>query len=113
MNSINLTGRLVSDPELLELPGGDALCRLRLAVDGMAPQRGTGYIDVTSFGKSAAAAARTLSQGWLVAVEGRLEHQTWENGDGAKRSAHSIIGHVEFLSAPKNGNDDPDANIAF
>ena len=35
MNSINITGRLTSDPELGALPTGESVCKLRLAVDGL------------------------------------------------------------------------------
>src|SRR5205085_12213329 len=62
MNRINLTGRLTRDPELVSLPDSETVvCRMRLAVDGMAPSRDTGYIDVSTFGKPGEAAASVLS----------------------------------------------------
>ncbi len=100
MNSINITGRLTQDPELRALPSGDPVCKLRLAVDGLAPSRETGYINVTCFGNSGEAAARVLAKGWLVAVSGRLEYQVWETREGAKRHDYGIVGNVEFLAAP-------------
>ena len=72
MNRITITGRLTRDPELRSLPSGDPVCKLRLAVDGMAPKRETGYVDVSAFGPSGEAAARVLTKGYLVAVDGRL-----------------------------------------
>ena len=90
-----------------ELPDSGYVCEMRLAVDGMG--RGgrdqAGYVDVHSFGESAKAAARVLSKGWLVAVSGRLQHEVYEK-DGQKRSAYRVIGHVEFLAAPRNGAGD-------
>lgn len=100
MNSINLTGRLTQDPELRALPSGDPVCKLRLAVDGLAPCRETGYINVTCFGNSGEAAARVLAKGWLVAVSGRLEYQVWETREGAKRHDYGVVGYVDFLVAP-------------
>jgi len=48
--------------------------------------------------------------GWLVAVSGRLEHQTWEK-DGVKRSKHRVVAsRVEFLAAPRNGASEPDVS---
>lgn len=106
MNRITITGRLTRDPELRSLPNGDPVCKLRLAVDGMAPKRETGYVDVTAFGKPGEAAARVLTKGYLVAVDGRLEYSTWEK-DGETRHAYQVIGNVEFLAAPRvNGNND-------
>ncbi|MFI5003822.1 MAG: single-stranded DNA-binding protein [Solirubrobacterales bacterium] len=100
MNSINITGRLTQDPELRALPSGDPVCKLRLAVDGLAPGRETGYINVSCFGNSGEAAARVLAKGWRVAVNGRLEYREWETEDGAKRHDYGVVGYVEFLAAP-------------
>ena len=102
MNSINITGRLTTDPELRALPSGEPVCKLRLAVDGLAPGRETGYLNVTCFGKPGEAAARVLTKGWLVAVNGRLEYHEWETDDGTKRHDYQAIGNVEFLTAPRD-----------
>ena len=116
MNSVNITGRLTRDPELRATTQDMSVCKLRLAVDRMGRNNETGYIDVTTFGKQADACAKVLKQGWLVAVEGRLEYAEWQAKDnGGKRTGHSIIGHVEFLAAPKNdtGNTTPDGPDEF
>lgn len=106
MNSINITGRLVRDPELRDIAGGEKVCSMRLAVDGMG--RGgpdaAGYIDVSVFGASGQAAARTLTQGWLVAASGRLEYREWTQDD-VKRSGYGVIGRVDFLAAPRPSED--------
>ena len=101
MNKISLSGRLTRDPELRSLPSGDAVCQLRLAVDNMAPGRKTGYVDVVCFGKPGEAAGRVLSKGWLVGVDGRLEHRTWEGKDGRKHEGYQVIGSVEFYARPR------------
>ena len=101
MNRFTATGRLTQDPELKSLPSGDSVCQLRLAIEGMAPGRETGYIDVATFGNPGEAAARVLSKGWLVAVDGRLEYRTWETDDGHTRRAYRVVGSVEFLAAPR------------
>lgn len=101
MNSINITGRLTQDPDLRSLPSGERVCKLRLAVDGLAPARETGYVNVSCFGKPGEAAARVLSKGWLVAVSGRLAYHAWGADDGSKRHDYEVVGHVEFLSAPR------------
>jgi single-strand DNA-binding protein len=111
-NSIHLTGRLTADPELKALANGNSVCQLRLAVDGMAPGRETGFINVSTFGAPGEAAARTLTKGWLVAVDGRLEQQSWEK-DGQRRSTYAVVGNVEFLAAPRaNGREQEVAHVA-
>ncbi len=100
MQRLTLTGRLTRDPELRELPNGGSVCKLRLAVDDMAAGRQTGYINVSTFGKPGEAAAKVLSTGWLIAVDGRLEYHEWEQ-DGKTRHDYEVIGSVEFLAAPR------------
>jgi hypothetical protein len=34
-------------------------------------------------------------------VDGRLEYGEWENEGGEKRHDYSVVGNVEFLTAPK------------
>ena len=99
MNTVQLTGRLTRDPELVTLDSG-SVCRMRLAIENMGRNE-TGYIDVATFGKAGEAAARVLAKGWLVAVDGRLDYRHWVADDGANRSAIGVIGTVEFLAAPR------------
>jgi single-strand DNA-binding protein len=106
MNAVSITGNLTRDPEIDTTAGGIRICTLRVAVDGMASGRETGYITVKSFGNSGEAAAHTLKKGRRVAVTGRLHYSEWEARDGAKRHEHEIVGHVEFLSAPRTDGAD-------
>jgi single-strand DNA-binding protein len=103
VNQLTITGRLTQDPELRQLPNGGQVCAMRVAVDGMSPGRETGYINVSSFGESGRAAAEQLTKGWLVAVQGRLEHHRWQTAEGQKRHDYGVVGHVEFLAAPRGG----------
>jgi single-strand DNA-binding protein len=114
MNNITLTGRLTQDPELRTLTSGGTVCRLRLAVNGMG--RGgrdePGYINVSAFGNAGEAAARVLTKGWLVAVDGRLQYGEWQTEDNSKRHDYEIVGNVEFLAAPRSDNAEEPATVA-
>ena len=110
MQRLTLTGRLTRDPELRELASGGSVCKLRLAVDDMAAGHQTGYINVSTFGKPAEAAARILQTGWLVAVDGRLEYREWQQ-DGKTRHDYELIGTVEFLAAPRTTAADADQTV--
>lgn len=101
MNRVQLTGRLTRDPELRELPSGEKVCEMRIAVDGGGRNHEAGYFNVVSYGDSGRAAGEFLKKGWLVAVDGRLEHRQWKTEADENREATSIVGHVEFLAAPK------------
>jgi single-strand DNA-binding protein len=101
MNQVQVTGRLVRDPETRQLPDGRPVCTVRLAVEGMGRGNDVGYVDVTAFGPAAAAAARTLTKGWLVAANGRMDYREWDARNGERRSAIGLVGHIEFLSRPR------------
>jgi single-strand DNA-binding protein len=106
MNRINITGRLTTSPEVRSLPNGENVCKLRLAVEGLAHGRETGYINVACFGKPGEAAARVLDKGWLVAVDGRLSYHEWESDEGSKRHDYEVVGNVEFLAAPRGNSSE-------
>jgi single-strand DNA-binding protein len=108
INKYICTGRLTKDPELRALPDGTSVCELRVAVDGMGRGREVGYINVSVFGNGGEAAARHLTKGWLVAVDGRLEFGEWDTEDG-KRHDYSAVGNVEFLAAPRGAQEEDQA----
>jgi single-strand DNA-binding protein len=95
------TGRLTKDPELRKVSEELSVCQLRPAVDGMGRGREVGFISVSVFGKAGEAAAEYLGKGWLVAVDGRLDFGQWETDGGEKRHDYTVVGNVEFLSAPR------------
>src|SRR5271166_3131665 len=101
INKLICTGRLTKDPVLRDISEEMKVCELRLAVDGMGRGREVGFINVSVFGKAGEAAAEYLAKGWLVAVDGRLEFGQWEADRGEKRHDYSLVGNVEFLTAPK------------
>ncbi len=98
MNSVNLTGRLTRDPELVEAKGGTSIANFALAVDRRDREAGPVYVEVKAFGAQADAIASHKSKGDEVAVEGRLELDRWEAQDGSKRSRLYVVANrVEFL----------------
>ena len=101
MNQVQVTGRLVKDPQVRELPDGRTVCTVRLAVEGMGRENTVGYVEATDFGPSARAAGETLSKGWLVACAGRLDYREWQTDTGERRSAVGLVGRIEFLAAPR------------
>jgi single-strand DNA-binding protein len=105
INKIICTGRLTKDPVRRKISEEMSVCELRLAVDGMGRGREVGFINVSVFGKAGEAANEYLKKGWLVAVDGRLEFGQWETEGGEKRHDYAAVGNVEFLSAPRSGEE--------
>jgi single-strand DNA-binding protein len=107
INRVVMTGNLTADPELRSLPSGMSVCSLRIACNTRRKDQGSGewvdkpnYFNVTVWGAQGENAARFLSKGRPVAIDGRLEWREWEAQDGAKRQAVDIIADsVQFLGS--------------
>ena len=97
-NKVIMIGHLTRDPEAKELPSGQNLASMGLAVNETYKDKDkTCFIDVTVWGKTADNVAKYMSKGSAVMVEGRLQYDTWEK-DGVKRSKHSLVAErVVFL----------------
>jgi single-strand DNA-binding protein len=113
INRVIITGNLTSDPDLRALSSGNHVCKLRVAVNTRRKDGATGewvdkpnYFDVTVFGGQGENAARYLSKGRGVAVDGRLDWSEYQDRDGNDRQAVQIIAdNLQFLSSPQdNGN---------
>ena len=105
INRIVITGRLTKDPELKTLQGGNAVCALRLAVNGRRKngqsgewQEAPNYFDVSVWGPQGANCAQYLSKGRQIAVDGRLRWREFGRQDGSKGQAVDIVADsVQFL----------------
>jgi single-strand DNA-binding protein len=95
VNSVTLVGHLTQDPILRDLPDRRAVCDMRLAVNDQ-PDQPALFIDVATFGASAAACERYLAKGRQIAVTGRLIYREWQAPDGTRRSKHAVIGRIRF-----------------
>jgi len=112
INRVVMTGNLTADPELRSLPSGTSVCKLRIACNTRRKNGSTGewedkpnYFDVTVWGAQGENAARYLSKGRPVAIDGRLEWREWEAQDGSKRQATDIIADsVQFLGSREEGS---------
>jgi single-strand DNA-binding protein len=106
INRVILTGNLTRDPEVVTTAAGMTICKLGIAVNGRrkAPN-GTwedkpNFFDVTVFGAQGDNAAKYLEKGRPVAIDGRLDWQSWETSDGQKRSKVQVIAdQVQYLSS--------------
>jgi single-strand DNA-binding protein len=113
MNTVNLTGRLTTDPELRSTTNG-SVASLRLAVQRPrkeAEDQGADYVDITIFGRQADTCHQYLAKGRKVAIEGRLHHSEWDSDNGRRQKLEVIARNVEFLD-PRTTNDTNDNGTA-
>ena len=97
MNKVILIGNLTRDPETRSLPSGSNIVNCGLAVSRKYKsnneyQEETTFVDFEAFGYSANYAAKYLTKGSKVAIEGRLKLDTWQDrNSGQNRSKLKVI----------------------
>src|SRR3977135_3055865 len=111
INRVVISGNLTKDPELRQLPSGNSVCKLRMAVNTRVKDRDSGqwtgrpnYCEVTVWGGQGGSVAKYLQRGSGLLVDGRLEWREWDAQDGTKRQAVEIIADsVQFLGSRDGG----------
>ena len=104
-NKVVLIGNLTRDPEKRQLPSGQTMARLGLAVNRPYKNKQTGqmvqevcFVDIDVWGPQAESMGQYLSKGRPVLIEGRLKFDTWKDQDGQTRTKHSVVAErVVFL----------------
>lgn len=111
MNSVVLSGRLASDPELKYTPNGTAMAKFRVAVrdpfrkddNGKA---GADFFDVVAWRGPAEFTAKYLEKGSAIMLKGRLRQETWKTDSGETRQRIVVNADDVESGGPKsNGGD--------
>lgn len=91
-NAITLSGNVVKDPELAATPTGTLVLSFRIAVDGAGNNGGEGgFFTCVAWRALAENLAETLKKGQRVIVTGKLQHRSWEDDAGKKRSTIELV----------------------
>ena len=105
VNKAILLGRLGKDPELRMSASQTAICNFSLATSDRQKQ-GDQWVDKTEwhniivFGKTAENAAKYLSKGKQVFIEGKIQTRKWQDKEGKDRYSTEIIANsIQFVGA--------------
>jgi single-strand DNA-binding protein len=96
VNRVTLIGNLGADPETRSSTSGTTIATLRVATServkvGEVWEDHTEWHKVVAFGKLAENAARFLTKGRQVYVEGKLRTRKWQDKDGNDRYSTEIV----------------------
>jgi len=100
MNQLVLIGRLTKDPELRFIPnGGKAVARFSIAVNKeYSKEKEADFFNVVVWGKPAENCANYLKKGRLVAINGSIHNNNYEDKNGVKHYTMEVnANRVEFL----------------
>lgn len=102
------TGNLTKDPELRTTPNGQSVCTLRIAVNDSRKNPSTeeweevpNFFTVVVWGKQGENAARYLSKGRPVAIDGRLRWREYEKDNSKREVVEIVADSVQFLGDGK------------
>lgn len=104
MNSVELIGRLVRDPEVRYTPEGMAIAHFSVAVDreGKKEDKITDYPNIVAFGRVAETCEKYLKKGRQVGIQGRLQTGNYTNKKGEKVYTTEVAANrVDFMSETK------------
>lgn len=115
MNSVNLIGRLVRDPELRYSQSGMAILKFTVAADrklskdkreeAQANNQPTAdFISCTAFGKTAEAIANYHSKGSQIAVEGRVQTGSYEKDGRTIYTTDVLVNSITFVGSKSNSD---------
>lgn len=103
MNKVNLTGRLVKDPDVKYSQSAEptAITRFSIAVNRKFKKEGEAEVDFiacVSFGSLAEFIGKYFSKGKMIGIVGSLRVNSWTNDSGEKRNSYEIVvSEAEFL----------------
>ena len=120
LNVIALVGRLTREPELFQSNSGNQVTKFALAFNQGKKADGTedtGFIEVTTFDKTADICVEWLSKGDKVAVTGRIIQKRFVRKDGSKGSNIELMAsNVEFIDILKQSDEEveePNEELPF
>ena len=118
INKVILVGNLGADPELRYIPGGEAVCTLRLATSAKWKDKESGEMReatewhrVVLFRRLAEVVNEYLRKGASIYVEGRLRTRKWQDKEGRERFTTEIEGS-EMKMLGGQGDDSRSATPA-
>ena len=104
VNKAIIVGRLGGDPELRFIPSGRAVCNFNLATDSVwkdkegQRQKQTEWHRIVVWGPQAESAAKYLTKGREVYIEGEIKTRKYTDKENVERSITEIVARdVRFL----------------
>jgi len=108
INHVVLVGRLTRDAELKSIASGQAVCKFSIAVNrskknGEQWEDEPNFFDVVLWGRRGEALHQYLNKGKLVAVDGELRQDRWQQ-DGQNRSKVEVVANnIQLLGGGPGG----------
>ena len=113
VNKVILIGALGADPELRNMPNGDAVCNIRMATSEQWKDKATGekketteWHRVVFFRKLAEIAGQYLKKGSQVYIEGSLKTRKWTDKEGKENYTTEIVASEMKMLSKREGKSE-------
>lgn len=111
LNKVMLIGSLGNDPEMRQMPNGNAVANISVATSESWKDKQTGekkekteWHRVVFFGKAAEIVGQYLTKGSQVYIEGKIETKKWQDSSGQDRYTTQIIAdQMKMLGGGRKG----------
>lgn len=114
VNKVILVGNLGKDPEVRNLPSGEAVASVTLATSNKYKNRAGEMVDETEwhnavlFGRLAEIAGKYIKKGSSIYVEGRLKTEKYTDKNGVEKyQTKVIVGELKMLGGRSAGENEP------
>lgn len=116
VNKVILVGNLGLNPESKTLPSGGIVTNIRIATSEVRKNKTTGLSNehtewhrVVFFDKLADLAAKYLTKGSQVYIEGKLRTRKWQAQDGTEKYMTEVVANeLQFISGAKSSSVEPE-----
>lgn len=110
LNVAIIMGRLTADPELRTTQSGLSVCKFTVACDRYSKDKGADFIRCIAWRNTADMIAKWFSKGKMIAVEGSIQVDNYEDKEGNKRTATSILVNRVNFCGDKSGDSGNSGN---
>ena len=105
LNSANVQGRIVAEPELRHTANGIAVCSFTIANDqGSGDKKKTSFIDIVCWRTTSEFVCKYFQKGSAIIVQGTIQTRSYTDKDNNKRKAFEIVAdNVHFAESKRDG----------
>ncbi len=118
LNYVLLIGRLTADPQYKVSQSGNSFSTFSIANNRKYKKQNgelaeeTNFINCVAWGKLSEFVRNYLKKGMLIALEGRLRQNTWQNEEGKNQSSlNVVINNIQILTPKTSGTTADNSNI--
>lgn len=112
LNTVVISGRLATEPDIKATGSGVTIGKVSIAVNEFYKGKEKAhFFNAVAFGKTAEILRDHTQKGTLIGVEGTLKQERWETKEGGKRSKVVIyINRIEIFDGFKQSEKNSNAN---